>query len=334
MIKRNALLMTVTLATAAFTVTLHAPDAQAQGRRNRGGQNGGAVGGGQNGGGFGGFGQNGGRGGFGLNGAAQHDPAKSALPILIPRDDVKSEILLSQRQSEQFDAEQKAAQDAMQKKMDDAQSSLPDRSTLQNLSQEERRAKMTEFRQKMTEARTEAQAATADEIEKKALTILTPEQLKRIHELDLQWRGPLALTDTKVGEKFEMTPDQKGKLGELLKVSQTEQQAVLREAMNAIRPPRQRRGNRNGGANGAAPGAPADPNTPAADAGAAVPAPLTPEQIQAKIMEAQAKADKIRLDYDTKALAVLTDSQKVAWTAAQGKKFTFRPTEIKPNAGN
>ena len=344
--KRNVFLLTLTLAGAAF-VTLNTTDANAQGRRNRGGQNGaGGANGGQNGGGQGGAGfgggfggQNGGgfgggRGGqFGAMRGAQHDPTRSTLPILIKRDDVITEIMLSQKQGEDFAAEEKTAQDATMQKMQDARKAMPSRTDLQALSQEEQQAKRTEARQKMTEVMTAARTEQDDAVEKKAETVLRTDQLTRIHQLDLQWRGPLALTDKKIGDKYSLTAEQKTQLADLLKQSQTEQQAVLRAAMTALRPPRQRRNN-NAATPGAAPAAPADPNAPAAPAAppavdpsapaAPAPAPLTQEEIQAKITEATGKADKIRLDYDAKALALLTDAQKAQWKAATGAKFTFR----------
>ncbi len=331
--KRNALLLTLTLATAAFVAT-QTTDAHAQGRRNRGGQNGAGQNGGGNGfgGGFGG-GQFGGRGGFGggMN-ANPHDPTKSALPVLLLRPDVQTEIMLSQKQNEEFAAEETTAQAAVAQAWQDARKNMPNRASMQDLSQEEQQAKWQEARQKRTEAITAAQSTMSDTLEKKAETVLRPEQLARARQLDLQWRGPLALTDTKVAAKFTLTDDQKTKLADLLKQSQTEQQTIMREMMNATRQPRQRRNNNN--AAGGATAAPTDPNAPAVPAAppaadpnapAAVPT-LTPEQIQAKRDEAQVKADKVRADYDAKAYALLTDAQKAAWKTAIGAKFTFRQT--------
>ena len=336
--KRNALLLTATLAAAAFVGTLNTPNADAQGRRNRGGQAGGGQGagqgGGQNGafGGAAGFGQGGGRGfgGFNAMQGAPRDPTRSAIPILLNRDEVKTEIMLAQTQSEEFAAGEKTAQDAVMQQMQDIRKNRPTPQSMQDLSQEEQQAKRTEARQKMMESRDAMMSTLTDSLEKKAETVLRPDQMTRLHQLDLQWRGPLALTDKKVGDKYNLTADQKTKLADLLKQSQTEQQSMMRDARTALRPPRQGRRGANG-ANGAATPAPTDPNAPAtptadpnAAAAPAAPVAFDPAVIQQKMTEAAAKADVIRLSYDAKALAVLTDAQKTQWTAAQGRKFAFR----------
>ena len=324
--KRTTLLVTVTAVTAALLVGFSTPGASAQGRRNRGG-NGGAAGGngaaGQNG---GGFGQPGGRGGR----FATIDPTRSSITTLLKRDDVKSEILLSQRQGEEMTAAETKDQDDLNQKV---QAARPDRNAMQNLSQEDRRAAMQEARQKMNDIRKEAGATMDADLDKKAQEVLKPEQIKRLKELDLQYRGPLALADTKVAEQFNLTAEQKTQIAAILADYRKSEQATQQEtyaAMGGGRGRRNRGGNAAGGA--PAPGAPADPNAPAtpapagpnAQAAPAAPAPLDPAAFEAKLTEAQGKIDKSRQDAGDKIVALLTDEQKTAWKAAQGKKFTFR----------
>ena len=223
------------------------------------------------------------------------DPTTSSAMVLLQRDDVKSEILLSQRQGEQLDEAQKKAQEDMRKSFKDA---MPDTSSMQNLSDDEKKEKMQEVRTKMQEVARTGQAAMSNDIDKKAQEVLRPDQIKRLRELDLQWRGPLALSDTKVAEKFGLTAEQKTKVTALVASYRKTQETMIADVMSSLRPKSD------------------DPNTP--------PARPDPSAIMTKMAEAQEKLDKIRTEMGDKALEVLTDEQKTAWTTAQGKKFTFR----------
>ena len=78
------------------------------------------------------------------------------------------------------------------------------REAAKDLSQEERQAKMRELMPKMQ--------ADMD----KALTdVLKPEQLKRIHEIQVQTAGAMGLTMGRVGDKLKLTDDQKQKIRDL-----------------------------------------------------------------------------------------------------------------------
>jgi len=313
-------LMVSALAGFALSVTMFAPMASGQAPAAPA-----APGGGQGRAAFGGQGGQG-RGGGMRNAAQTVDPAHSAITTLLNRNDVKSEIMLSQRQSEDMTAAEQKAQADLQQKV---QAARLDRNTLQGLSQDERRAKQQEARQKQQEIRQAGQTEMDAELDKKAQEVLKPDQIKRLHELDLQWRGPLALADPKVAEPFNLTADQKTKITAMLEDYHKTQQ----DTMSALFP-RGGNGNGNGGrrnrngqanpnAQPADPGAQPAPATPQA-APAAPQTPADPAALQAKIDEAKGKVDKAREEIGTKVLALLTEEQKTAWTTAQGKKFTFR----------
>ena len=223
------------------------------------------------------------------------DPTNSSAMTLLQRDDVKSEIRLSQRQGEQLDEAQKKAQEDMQKSFREA---APDPASMQNLSDDERKEKMQEIRTKMQEVARTSQTAMSADIDKKAQEVLRPDQIKRLRELDLQWRGPLALSDTKVADKFGLTAEQKTKVTALVADYRKTQQTMINDVMTSLRPKSD------------------DPNTP--------PARPDPAAIMSKMNDVQDKLDKIRTEMGEKALATLTDEQKTAWKTAQGEKFTFR----------
>ena len=229
------------------------------------------------------------------------DPGASGIRTLLRRDDVKSEIRLSQRQGEQLhEIEDKAQTDAREQ----MKANLPDAAafgSLKDLSDEERSAKMQELNQKMREARQANEASISAEVDKKAETILQKDQIARLHQLDLQWRGPLALSDKKVADKFNLTPEQRGKVTAILADYRKSQNDMFVASFAAMKP------------------ANPDPNAP--------PQRPDPAALEAKITEMQEKLDKVRSAQGDKVLALLTDDQKAAWTAAQGAKFSFRKSE-------
>jgi Spy/CpxP family protein refolding chaperone len=86
---------------------------------------------------------------------------------------------------------------------------------LQDLSQDERRAKMAEIARD-----------TNTEVRKNLAEILKPEQVKRFEQIQLQQMGLMAAPDMpRVQETLKLTDDQKAKLAAL----QTEQREAMRE---------------------------------------------------------------------------------------------------------
>ena len=220
------------------------------------------------------------------------NPATSSFGVLLSRDDVKTELALSQVQNEQLTAEQTKGMQQMREKIT---SNLPDFKAMADLSDDERKSKMEEFQSKIKEVAEAGQVTMAQDMEKKAETILKPEQLKRLKELDLQWRGPLALGDAKVAEKFALTKEQKPKVAAMLTDYQKQQTETISAAFSGFKP----------GAGG----------------------PPDRTEMQAKMTKAQADIEILRKAQGEKVLPLLTEEQKTAWTAAQGKPFKFRKTE-------
>src|SRR5262245_46383197 len=71
---------------------------------------------------------------------------------------------------------------------------------VRNLSREERQKKTAEVRQK---------------VEGKLEKLFKEDQNKRLHQIDLQQRGPLALSQKKTADEVELTPDQRKQLREI-----------------------------------------------------------------------------------------------------------------------
>ena len=227
------------------------------------------------------------------------NPGASAIRDLIKRDDVVTEIVLSQRQREQLtEIETKAQTDARQPQ--NPQYDAAAIGALKDLSDEERAAKMQEMAAKMKEARQANDAAVSAEVDKKIETVLRKEQVTRLRQLDLQYRGPLALSDKKIADRFNLTPEQRTKIGAALTEYKKSQNEMLAKTFASMK---------------AAP----EPGAP----------PVRPDQaaIEKKVMEMQGELEKVQAAQGDKILALLTDEQKAAWTAAQGAKFVFRKAE-------
>lgn len=80
------------------------------------------------------------------------------------------------------------------------------------LSEEERKEWMAEIGK-----RANAQAKKFMEDEKREVeSVLRPEQKKRLHELDLQWRGILALADRRVADEINLSPENCKKIADIV----------------------------------------------------------------------------------------------------------------------
>ncbi|MCS6775993.1 MAG: Spy/CpxP family protein refolding chaperone [Chloroherpetonaceae bacterium] len=274
-----AALSVALLASATLPVPAQDPGGEPrQGRRQRGG--------------FGGFGGGPfGRGGMMGGGMFNMDPTQSSKIMLLQRDDVRTELGISARQREQMDQER-------QKAMEEMRNNRPpfDFQSLQGLSPEERRAKMQELREQMMPQ----MRAMGEQMAARMEAVLTPAQQKRLAELDLQWRGPLALGDEKVASKVGLTPDQQRQIANILNEFRTGQMEVMRNAMGDFRP---------GGRGQGEPGGPPQFN---------------PEEMRARFEATQREVQRIRKASEDKVVALLTAQQRQTWKTLQGKAFTFR----------
>lgn len=271
---------------------------------------------------------------------AVSDPTQSATATLLKRDDVRDALLIDGRQREQLDgAAVKVQQDLQAQRQQMMQQFWQQRrgnagqGNFRNMTPEERNARMATMqtqRQEIQQKLDQAQAAREKDVE----SVLRPAQVKRLHELDLQWRGALAVADTEVGDKLALTAEQKSGVNALLQEFRTTQQQQ-RQGMfqNQFRQRRQRfpQGNpaQGGNASGTDTPAPGDtpaggPPTPDANGPIMPPQPPTLDQMQRMMDDQLAATTKARKAAETKVLALLTPAQKQKWLTLQGKPFRFR----------
>lgn len=139
------------------------------------------------------------------------DPGRSYIHELIQRDDVRAQLYLTAAQKEALDAAQKGQMQAIQQQAAQTFSNI--KIDLNGKSPEEIQQFVTERAQKMQE-QIQNLASNRD---KQLAAILKPDQMARLKQLDLQWRGPLAMGVKEVAEQEKLTPEQMAPITDLLK---------------------------------------------------------------------------------------------------------------------
>ncbi len=255
------------------------------------------------------------------------DPTIPNLTALLKRNDVRRELLIDGRQRDSLDELETSSQAEMGGKMRAAFQDT--QKATQGMSQQERRDYMQQNRDQMRTQFQDVMTAVQGDLDKKTEAILRPSQVKRLHELDLQWRGPLALGATSLADKLDLTPEQRAKIAEAVLEYRGSQAKVFQAAFSNMANRRQRpNGNNANGANNP-PAAASDPSAPvagdaAASGAAAAPAPpSTPAENQARADEVQKEMERMRKTIGAKALLVLKPEQIQTWRTMQGRPFTF-----------
>lgn len=238
------------------------------------------------------------------------DPTRNMEGMLLRRNDVRREIGLDSRQREALEALEQKGRTELGAQMRDQFREL------RSLSREERTARMQQQREQALSLRESFQNG----LDRRAGEILRPAQRKRLHELDLQWRGGLALADPEMSKQMNLTPEQRARVDELLQQYREQQTKMRDESFGMFRT----RFNRRDRTTGDLPSAQVVPGDEAPGTPPGAPAqPMTPEQIQARMTALQLNLEKQRKTLGDKALTVLTADQKASWAGANGKRFVF-----------
>lgn len=243
------------------------------------------------------------------------DFTRSNARILLQRDDVRGALFLNSKQIEQLEDLDKSSKVDMQQKMQQAMAESfqnlqnnPDLQNLQGGSPDQVKEGLGQLKDILNQSFQKAQEVMQTfqgEQDKKAETLLTKKQLTRLHELDLQWRGPLALSDKKVAEALKTTPEQNSTVDAALKDYLKVQTTALQNIMTQL--------------------AQAGP-----DGGPITPGAITPQAVQGiqqKVADALQSDDikKARKKAEDKVLGALTPDQKDQWKKMIGAHFYFRP---------
>jgi hypothetical protein len=149
-----------------------------------------------------------------------------------------------------------------------------------------------QFRQQIEQQRNQIQGG----MEKGLKDLLRPEQVARLYQLDLQWRGVLSIADVKVAEEIEASQQTRAAITGLVTEYQNRVRESRQQMMQAFREQRQAATN--------------NPNQGG---------------IRQDPMIAVERADAAaRKEAEEKALKALSPEERAGWTKVQGKPFTFR----------
>ena len=234
------------------------------------------------------------------------DPARTNESSLLRRNDVRHELLLSGEQQDKITkailaGQQQLSQQIATTMQDRFAQMRQNRQGFGAMSPQERQAYFQQMREQ-TQQKINDDVSSQDKVLEQSLT---PGQIARLHQLDLQWRTPMALVDSKLADKFAINRDQ---LSEIKKVEEAFIQQQHTDMRSAFQPPPAPVGS--------------DPNANAA-------APLTPQQRMAQTADLMKQADqslyKVRNDDANNAYHALTPEQKQQWLQMVGKLFYFNP---------
>jgi hypothetical protein len=292
-----------------------------------------------------------------------NDPSRSAANYLLTRNDVRSELSISTRQREALEELNKKAPQEMMDQFRNNQSiqQMQERMRqLRNLPEGERRVQREQMRQEMRQRGEQLMAEFQNfqsDLDKRAEEILTPAQVKRLHQLDLQYRGGLALANPKLAQEFALTPEQSQQINQLLEEFRQQQRDMIAEAMgfgNRNTDNDADRNDRDNDKNPVAPNGAQNQNQNQANTGVdrqrvdvesrgrtrnfrnngqsprfnpalGQPAQMqNPQQMQLRLNQAQAEVDRLRKTLGNKALALLNQEQAQYWKTQTGRTFTFR----------
>jgi hypothetical protein len=233
------------------------------------------------------------------------DPLRNSEEQLLQRPDVQRHLVLDMKQKRELDELQSKSQAEIQQQFQQNRGLFRNRG---DMTDEERQQARDQAREQRQQFMTSFQA----EQDKALQGILTPEQYKRLKELDLQWRGPLALADAKLSAPLQLTQEEQTTLQKTLQDYRTAQQQARNAAMSGLNLPF---GGRRGGQN-QAPDANAQPPAP--------PELPSPDELQERLNNYRKDVEKARKAAGEAVLAALTPEQQGQWKQMTGAPFIFR----------
>ena len=232
---------------------------------------------------------------------SNHDPMVSHVMELIYRPEVQTELHLTLKQKNALTQYQTEAQQAVRDKMQQMFQNMGlgrrgQRGGGQNQdpnAQNDPAAQQQQRQQQMQQIQEQRQQIQ-DQVNKGLFEIINQDQAKRLHELDLQWRGPLSIAEQKVAEEVQVSQEHKNAVNNLVNDYKAKASEARQQMLQNMRAARQN--NQDGNLNN------------------------QPNPFQA----IQKADDDARKEAEEKVLPLLSAEEKGRWNTAIGKLFTFR----------
>ena len=227
------------------------------------------------------------------------NPARNYVTYLVNRDDVQAHILLSSAQRQALNSMQNGARTALFDKLTQNTNSL---SQLVQEQSNDSNANLDSQMKELVLERDSIEAKNDLYLMSKLKSILTAKQIARLNELDLIWRGPVAITDQSVAYRVGVSPERKQKIDALYSAYKRKVARSLGVDQNA---------------------ASARQGTPVSRS-AQTTASRTPQDWNIWADRAEREIESYRKRTGNSVYQLLSADQKARWKAFTGKQFTFR----------
>lgn len=242
------------------------------------------------------------------------DPGRTYIYDLVKRSDVQSHLLITARQREALEKAEKDFNENIRKRMTQDAKGLAEE--IRDKSPDELKEYLNERGKKLAET---ARKGETDR-EKTLTTVLNAKQIARLKQLDLQWRGSLALGVKPVSDDAQLTKEQTPKTQKLLQDYRKEMSKAMMEAMG-VRRLASRSGQNDKGGETSVDGAAQERSgrterNPRKEE--------SPEERKARLAKLVKELEKTRKTLSDKALAELNEEQVSRWSEMTGPKFRFR----------
>jgi len=239
---------------------------------------------------------------------AMIDFTRSSARVLIERSDVRSELFIDPRQRDDLSALDQEGNSQLDRKILEVviQNTVnnPDFKALAQLGtgKQPNPAAIQEVLNTCFSSMQDGLQSFQASLDGKEEAVLNPKQIKRLRELDLQWRGMLALSDKKVADELKITSEQKTVVDAALKGYLATQMETLMPLMNeATQYSQQAAGSKR------------------------APRTLDEQGVQSAVVNAMQSdtMTKARASAEDKVKVALTADQLTQWKTMIGKKFYF-----------
>lgn len=241
------------------------------------------------------------------------DPSQTSIALLIMHPDVRTELRISASQRQMLNTLQLQARQQVQAQtlagVQQMRAQTQSNQTQQALTPQEQGAQMQQ-------AFMQALSTVMENMEKPIETILSPEQMSRLHQLDLQWRGPLAMVDSTVADALQLTPDQRTYVALQFQQYYDAQQQLLVTAANAARGTQQ---SPSMSLNSLIAALLANPNGSQGNGG--LPGYSNPQNAALAMAKLRAASILLQRTTTNKVLAALSPVQLQQWQVLQGAPF-------------
>jgi hypothetical protein len=258
------------------------------------------------------------------------DPLMPHYIALLKRGEVYSALRITSKQRDELEKAQKAFLESVNNGLRSAiMEDTPDFGIMSEMPPDQRERLLREFREQMRNKSLQVLSNLQGGQEEQIAKILTKKQVQRLIEIDIQWRGGLALAESVVADRLELDSDQRRDVEALLAEYRTKQIEIRSRAVRRIF---------NVDESVSLSTASGPPNEAGAIIVQTIPGGMPgadmfqfrmpdPRLIEQRVLEAQKEVERLLKPLEAKVLKLLSADQKARWKELQGEPFSFRKND-------